>query len=311
MEHKYLWQGSKLVSEYYDGKELEFFYDESGNPCAFSYKASSTATPVTYYYLTNLQGDITGILDSSGTSVAAYTYNAWGKLLSSSGNMASINPLRYRGYYYDAETGLYYVSSRYYDPEIGRWINADDYASNGQGFVGTNMFAYCLNNPVIYADSTGTISELVIYPLLAALAPIVHTAAVAITVVVVVVAVVCLVYTAADYVIDVVSQAKKSNTKSSGNAQVDTGGGTASPPAPGNNKNNNRENGNWKNVNEKYLESQLRKQGTDPHSIKYEYLGRRAKVSRYDLYVDKATGRLAIFEQSTGRLVEITNYFIK
>ena len=238
VEHKYLWQGSKLVSEYYDGKELEFFYDESGNPFAFSYKASSSATPVTYYYLTNLQGDITGILDSSGTSVAAYTYNAWGEILSSTGDMASINPLRYRGYYYDADTGFYYVSSRYYDPEIGRFINADDYASNGQGFVGTNMFAYCLNNPVIYADSTGTISELVIYPLLAALAPIVYTAAVAITVVVVVVAVVCLVYTAADYVNDGVSQAKKnkaSSTEQKARSTLDFASTTAPPPPPGNN----------------------------------------------------------------------------
>ena len=156
VEHKYLWQGSKLVSEYYGGKELEFFYDESGNPYAFSYKASSTATPVTYYYLTNLQGDITGILDSSGTCVATYTYNAWGKLLSSTGDLASINPLRYRGYYYDAETELYYVSSRYYDPEIGRWINADSYHSTGQGIIGNNMFAYCLNNPVNYYDSDGS-----------------------------------------------------------------------------------------------------------------------------------------------------------
>ena len=121
VEHKYLWQGSKLVSEYYDGKELEFFYDESGNPYAFSYKASSTATPVTYYYLTNLQGDITGILDSSGTSVASYTYNAWGKLLSSSGDLASINPLRYRGYYYDAELEMYYLL----------WISSEFFVCEG------------------------------------------------------------------------------------------------------------------------------------------------------------------------------------
>ena len=157
VEHKYLWQGSKLVSEYYDGKELEFFYDESGNPYAFSYKSGSTATPVTYYYLTNLQGDITGILDASGTTVAAYTYNAWGKLLSSTGDMASINPLRYRGYYYDAETGLYYVSSRYYDPEIGRFINPDDVdllGANGD-FASLNLFAYCGNNPVSRADVAG------------------------------------------------------------------------------------------------------------------------------------------------------------
>ena len=153
MEHKYLWQGSKLVSEYYDGKELEFFYDESGNPCAFSYKASSNATPVMYYYLTNLQGDIVGILDSSGTTVATYTYNAWGKLLSSTGDLASINPLRYRGYYYDAETGLYYVSSRYYDPEIGRWINADSQLSTS--INGSNLFSYCFNNPINRVDRTG------------------------------------------------------------------------------------------------------------------------------------------------------------
>ena len=162
VEHKYLWQGSKLVSEYYDGKELEFFYDESGNPYAFSYKASSTATPVTYYYLTNLQGDVTGILDASGTSVGAYTYNAWGKLLSSTGDMASINPLRYRGYYYDAETGLYYVSSRYYDPEIGRWINADSNIVPSQGFLGYNMFAYCNNNPIKYDDQGGEWIEIAI-----------------------------------------------------------------------------------------------------------------------------------------------------
>ncbi len=323
VEHKYLWQGSKLVSEYYDGKELEFFYDESGNPYAFSYKASSSATPVMYYYLTNLQGDITGILDASGTTVAAYTYNAWGKLLSSSGDKASINPLRYRGYYYDAELGMYYVSSRYYAPEICRFINADSYVSTGQGFLGCNAFSYCLNNPVLYKDFDGYIAGI-------------DDAAIAGGIMVCGFLLLASYYLttpagqqsihgfvsfAYDVYSDIcdlitpapsnVSEAKKSNTKSSGNAQVDTGGGTASPPAPGNNKNNNRENGNWKNVNEKYLESQLRKQGTDPHSIKYEYLGSRAKVSRYDLYVDKATGRLAIFEKSTGRLVEITNYFIK
>lgn len=157
MEHKYLWQGSKLVSEYYGGKELEFFYDESGNPYAFSYKASSTATPVMYYYLTNLQGDVTGILNASGNSVASYTYNAWGKLLSSSGTMASINPLRYRGYYYDAELEMYYLKSRYYDPEICRFINADIYASTGQGFIGCNMFVYCGNNPVNHVDPFGTL----------------------------------------------------------------------------------------------------------------------------------------------------------
>ncbi|MBP3538543.1 MAG: RHS repeat-associated core domain-containing protein [Oscillospiraceae bacterium] len=149
-QHKYVWQGSTLVSEYYGGKSLEFFYDESGVPYGFSYKSSSSAAPAMYYYVTNLQGDVTNVLDASGNTVASYTYNAWGKLLSSSGAMASINPIRYRGYYFDSDTGLYYVSSRYYAPELGRFINADDVSMLGAdgSVLSYNLFAYCLNNPV-------------------------------------------------------------------------------------------------------------------------------------------------------------------
>lgn len=69
--------------------------------------------------------------------------------------LGTSNPLRYRGYYYDSETGLYYLQSRYYNPEIGRFINADSFASTGQGLLGNNMFAYCLNNPVRYKDTQG------------------------------------------------------------------------------------------------------------------------------------------------------------
>jgi len=105
------------------------------------------------------QGDITAILDASGTAVVRYTYDAWGKLLTTTGSMASTlgvhNPLRYRGYVYDNETSLYYLQSRYYDPAMGRFINADGFASTGQGILGNNMFAYCCNNPIIRADSAG------------------------------------------------------------------------------------------------------------------------------------------------------------
>ena len=88
--------------------------------------------------------------------VASYTYDPWGKIISSSGTLADINPLRYRGYYYDTETGFYYLQSRYYDPEIGRFINADSYAStDATGLLSTNMFAYCENNPVMRVDPTG------------------------------------------------------------------------------------------------------------------------------------------------------------
>ena len=69
--------------------------------------------------------------------------------------MANINPLKYRGYYYDTETGFYYLQSRYYDPIVSRFINADSYTSTGQGFLGYNMFAYCGNNPVSRVDASG------------------------------------------------------------------------------------------------------------------------------------------------------------
>lgn len=157
VEHKYIWQGDRLVSEHYDGKTLEFFYDESGNPYAMSYKADASDSPVMYYYITNLQGDVISLVDAEGFTVAEYAYNAWGLPMGTVGAMADINPLRYRGYYYDAELGFYYCKGRYYDPLICRFINADDYASTGQDFVGVNMFAYCNNNPMMHVDSQGNI----------------------------------------------------------------------------------------------------------------------------------------------------------
>ena len=91
--------------------------------------------------------------------VVRYAYDAWGKVLSITGSMADTlgvqNPLRYRGYVYDQETGLYYLQSRYYNPEIGRFINADALIATGQGILGNNMFAYCNNNPVIFEDASG------------------------------------------------------------------------------------------------------------------------------------------------------------
>ena len=103
--------------------------------------------------------------DISAGLVATYEYDPWGKLLAvkdadgnaiaSSSHAAIKNPLRYRGYYYDTDSGFYYLQSRYYDPQIGRFINADSYVSTGQGLLGCNMFAYCSNNPITKSDSTG------------------------------------------------------------------------------------------------------------------------------------------------------------
>ena len=112
-----------------------------------------------YYFQKNIQGDVLHICNAGGAVVVEYTYDAWGNILTTTGSMASTlgqyNPFRYRGYYYDSETGLYYLQSRYYDPEVGRFINADKYASTGQGILEKNMFAYCLNNYVMGYDPTG------------------------------------------------------------------------------------------------------------------------------------------------------------
>ena len=132
---------------------LRFTYDASGLPMALTYNGTY------YYYVTNLQGDVIAILDTAGTAVAEYTYDAWGNPISTTGTMAQTlgkyNPLRYRGYVYDEETGLYYLQSRYYDAEMGRFINADTQL-NTDAILGYNMFGYCYNNPVMLADSLGT-----------------------------------------------------------------------------------------------------------------------------------------------------------
>ena len=134
-------------------KPISFGYDASGTPQYVLYDGSY------YFYLTNLQGDVTAIVNTTGETVVEYSYDAWGNVLETTGTLAEtlgkLNPLRYRGYVYDRETGLHYLQSRYYDPQIGRFINADGYTSTGQGFVGNNMFAYCGNNSVNYSDPSG------------------------------------------------------------------------------------------------------------------------------------------------------------
>ena len=139
------------------GKTIDFVYDENNQPLAMKYNNTL------YYYILNAQGDVVRIVNSSRSVVASYTYDPWGKIISSSGTLADINPLRYRGYYYDSETGFYYLQSRYYDPEIGRFINADSYAStDATGLLSTNMFAYCENDPVNKSDPTGEVAPILV-----------------------------------------------------------------------------------------------------------------------------------------------------
>ena len=135
-------------------------YDSNGDPFGFKYNNTE------YYYVKNAQNDVTAITDSAGKVIANYYYDAWGKLLSvtdangkaitASTNVAIINPIRYRSYYYDTETGYYYLSSRYYSPDMCRFLNADsEIADVGGDILGYNMFAYCMNSPVNMTDPIG------------------------------------------------------------------------------------------------------------------------------------------------------------
>ena len=148
------YNGSLLMAQVAPEKSLLFSYDANGQAVSVNYNGTE------YYYLRNGQNDIVGLMDESGVRVVEYIYDAWGKLISTTGTLATTlgadNPFRYRGYYYDTEIGLYYLTTRYYDPEVCRFISADVYMSTGQGVLGGNMWAYCLNNPVNRFDTCGT-----------------------------------------------------------------------------------------------------------------------------------------------------------
>ena len=162
IETKYILDGDKILAEHRAGwgtttteMTIRYYYNLAGEVIGLRYLDAD------YYYVKNLQGDIRQIYDADGNLCVEYEYDAWGKILSVAGNMADTlgydNPFRYRSYYYDVETGLFYVGSRYYDPEIGRFINADvpEMMLLSDNIIGTNLFAYCYNNPVNYADPTG------------------------------------------------------------------------------------------------------------------------------------------------------------
>ncbi len=154
----YTLDGNKILRESDGTKTLTYYHGGSGI-IGFNYNGTD------YYFRKNLQGDVTEIYTSAGLKVASYAYDAWGKVLSvnndTDDNIGDINPIRYRSYYYDVETGLYYLNSRYYDPEIGRFINADttDVLENAKYDInGLNLYAYCDNNPVAGRDDEGDAS---------------------------------------------------------------------------------------------------------------------------------------------------------
>ena len=158
---QYLLNGTQILAQKTGSTTLSFFYDQQGTRIG---KADGKNN--FYYYIYNVQGDVIALADAStGKLAATYTYDAWGKIVKinnqapekvASTNIANLNPFRYRGYYYDTETGLYYLQSRYYDPEVGRFINADAHIVTDQDSVlTTNMYAYCQNNPVMRSDQNG------------------------------------------------------------------------------------------------------------------------------------------------------------
>ena len=159
---QYYLNGDTMVAEKKGGNLITYMFDETGERFGFLYNN----TP--YFYVRNMQGDVIRILNLFGSVLAQYEYDAWGKVLSvtdSDGDaitgathIGNINPIRYRGYYYDTETGFYYLQSRYYDPEIGRFINADEPEMakfSTKELLAKDLFAYCNNNPINFFDPTG------------------------------------------------------------------------------------------------------------------------------------------------------------
>ena len=168
VKHEYYYVGSRLQYEKYGTTELWFFYDADGTPSGIRYKNGDSIND--YYFVCNWRGDVTEIYDSTGALAASYSYDAWGKVTENATsadtqNITETNPIRYRGYYYDSETGMYYLKSRYYDPVVKRFLNSDDEllsATSTQTVTNKNFFAYCDNNPITRADSEGEVWHIII-----------------------------------------------------------------------------------------------------------------------------------------------------
>lgn len=156
-ETTYQLDETKIVSETTNGNIKWYVYDENNAIIGFEYNTQA------YYFEKNAQGDVVRIFDSNGNFISEYFYDAWGNIAAISGNeeIANANPFRYRGYYYDSESGFYYLQSRYYDSFTGRFLNADEIISDSN-ILGTNLFAYCNNNAVNMVDPEGNDGTIII-----------------------------------------------------------------------------------------------------------------------------------------------------
>ena len=165
---RYYWENGRIIQENRNGTVIDYYYDENGDVIGIKYGGT------VYYFGKNQQGDILEIHNGT-TVVAKYTYNAWGEITSitdnngnaiapsATTNIANVNPFRYRGYYYDTDTGFYYLQSRYYDPVVKRFLNADGLTQIGssENLLSYNLYVYCCNNPLVYVDENGLSYEIV------------------------------------------------------------------------------------------------------------------------------------------------------
>ena len=157
----YYYQGTLLIAEETNSNIIVYLYDENGTPVGFMYRAVSYAEDVwdIYAFEKNIFGDVVAVYNAdTGVKLISYTYGAWGDTVTSYHNgggstTATKNPYKYRGYYYDSDLAMYYLQTRYYDPAICRFINAD--SALYDNLLGYNLFVYCGNNPVNLVDYNG------------------------------------------------------------------------------------------------------------------------------------------------------------
>ena len=324
----YLLDGANVVGERLNGEYVSYLRGAN--------LISRTGEDGTDYYLFNAHGDVTGLADSTGASARAYDYDAFG--VEKDPDPLDENPFRYCGEYFDRETETYYLRARYYDPTIGRFTQQDTHWTTANSIYGDNpqkineredklglktysyapqitavmqsgnLYVYGVNNSVYYADSNGNEIAIACAIVLVVLAIGTAVAVFAILQKVIPDAYAasvdllhefCVLVKAAKESLEEYIKRKAAEYVAS---QAQTAAGMPDPD-------DNRKN--WKKIASEYLEQKLNKQGTDAHKVKQEYLGKKANISQYDIYVNKDTGQLGLFEKSTGNFVGYLDYFIK
>ena len=157
---EYYYDRNMLIREKHSNYSLNFLYNENNELIGFEHISSNNSAKTKYFYLRNAFNDIVEVLDENGNSLVHYLYDAFGNTIeiidNSSNSLATINPFRYKGYYYDVETGLFIMGQRYYSPELCRFIQPDDIEYLDLSSInGLNLYCYCFNNPIMYYDPTG------------------------------------------------------------------------------------------------------------------------------------------------------------